>query len=196
MEGEEQEGFGALGVIVIFSFISVVFLFMTLIILGSFNNYALHDLYGIGNDFIAGGLIPASFADTFTETASGLLDILPYLDYVWFGSFISLVISSLVYSYLRKRENYFNLFTMTVLGLIIITYVGGFFIQLTDWFRTEILLSVFPTITDVTPLFAWYLDNIGIINLVLIVVNIIANFIDLDFTRFNRRKEAEKIDEI
>lgn len=195
MEEDEQD-FGVIGFIVIFSFISVVFLFMALLILGSFNNYALNDLYGIGNDFIASGLIPASFSDTFTSTASGLINILPYLDYVWFASFISLCISSLVFSYLRKRENYFSLFSMSVLGLIIITYVGGFFIQLTNWFRTEILLKVFPTITELTPLFSWYLDNIGIINLVLIVLCIIANFIDLDFTRFNRRKEAESLDEI
>lgn len=196
IEDEEQGNLGVLGIIVIFSFISSVFLFMSLIILGSLNNYALSKLYDVGNSFIASGLIPASFASTISETANGYVALLPYLDYVWFGAFLSLIISSLIYSYIRKRENYFSVLSMSVLGIILFTYIGGIFIQLTEWFNINIVLKVFPTFTSLTPLFSWYLNNIAIINLILIVANIIANFIDLDFTKFNKRKEGENLEEI
>ena len=193
---ESSNTLSSMGHIVIFSFISIVFIFIAMILLGGFNNYALYGLLNMTSDFVSNGVIPSQFLTTATSTAETYANILPYLDYVWFGGFITLVISSLIFSYLRRRENYFSLFTMAVLGIILVTYVGGFIIQLTTWFRTEILLAVFPTISNNLPLFSWYLNNLGVINLVLISLNVIANFVDLDFSKFNKRKEGETLDEI
>lgn len=186
----------ASGYIVIFSFVSVVFLFITLLVLGGFNNYVLDKLLSFMNSFIANGLIPTEFGVTAVSTSESLRTVMFYLDYVWFGSFISLIIGSLIFSYNRKRENYFSLLSMATLGIIIFVYFGGFIIQLTTWFQVEILLAVFPTFSSQAPIFNWYLNNLGIINLVLISVNILANFIDLDFSKFNKRKEGESLNEI
>ena len=41
-----------------------------------------------------------------------------------------------------------------------------------------------------------HLDNLGVINLILFSLCIIANFVDLNLTKFNKRKEADTFDEI
>lgn len=187
---------GTIGMIVIFSFVSIIFVFMTMLIVGSLNNYALGELLDISSSFLASGIIPPSFDTVANDIAANYAGIIDYLDFVWFGSFISLVASSMIFSYFRKRESYFSLLNMSVLGIMIFTYFGGIIIDLTYWFRAEVLLSVFPTLTSKMPIFSWYLDNLAIINLIIIVINIIINFVDFDLSKFNRRKEGESFDEI
>lgn len=178
--------FNAIGGIIIFSFFSVVILFISLVILASVNNYALQDLYGLTQDLTTLGVMQSQIseiADTF-----GGLDFIAYLDKLWFISFISLLINSVIYSYMAKRSNYFGIFSFAVFGLIIVTYLGGIFIQLTNWFKTNVLFAVFPNIASQIPFFAWYLNYMGIINLIIIVICIIANYIDIDFEIFNKNK--------
>jgi hypothetical protein len=186
----------AVGYILIFSFISVVTLFFSILTLAVINNYAVGDLYNLVNQFVSEGLIPSNFGNIADVIAGATPNILPVIDYIWFGAFVSMIISTLVYSYNSKRQNYFTVLTMAVLGIVIFIYIGSYFITMTDWFRVEILNRVFPTISAYTPIFNWYLDNIGVINLVLVVLTVIANFVDLDFRKFTSRKESESFDEI
>lgn len=187
MAEESDSLINVVGVVVLFSFVSVVIFFVSMLVLGGLNNYALQDVYGLLVDLISDGVVHSDFQVS-ADGLSGLGDFLPYLDYLWFGSFITLVISSLVYSYRVDRGNFFGIMNLAVFGVIIFTYVGGLFIQITDWFKTEILYNVFPTLSGQTPFFVWYLDNVGVINLVLIVLCVVANFVDLDLARFNKRK--------
>ena len=109
----------------------------------------------------------------------------------WLASFISFIGSILLYSYFSKRESYFSLLSFLLVGILIIIFVGGIFIQLTDWFTTEVL-SVFPTILDLMPKFSFYLNNAGIINAVLVLICLLVNFIDLDLGKFSGRKDKEQ----
>jgi len=194
--GDDENSVSAIGYVLIFSFVSVVFIFLAMMLLGGFNNYALYDLISILDRYVNLGLVPTAFGPLGLETASSLSLVMFYLDYIWFGAFVSMIISGLIISYNRKRENYFNLLTMSTLGLVLFIYMGSFIIQLTEWFEVEILFSVFPTLSSYTVLFSWYLNHLGIINLVIICLHIIANFVDLDFVKFNKRKEGESLDEI
>ncbi len=196
MSDTETNQINFLGYLILFSFVSIVLIFSSLILLGSINNYALKDLLNITATFEAAGTIPAGFHATASNSAETYITLMNYFDLLWFIAFISLVGGGLILSYMSRRENYFSVLTMSVLGLIIFVYVGGIIIQLTQWFETEILLRVFPTIAETMPLFAWYLDNLAIVNLVLICLNIIVNFVDLDFIRFNQRKDKEAFNEI
>ena len=194
--GEEKNSYEAFQSIIMFSFTSIVFVFVSLVLLGSFNNFALDRLISISNTLVSIGLIDNAFASTAEDSASTLLDIISYLDLIWFGAFLTMATSSVIFSYFVKRENYFGLLTMTTIGIIIVTFIGGIIIQVVEWFRDDILNPVFPTISDAMPLFTWYIDNIGVINLIIIGLCIIANFVDLDLSKFNQRKNGDKIDEV
>ena len=183
------------GAISIFSFISIIFIFLvSLIIIGS-NNYAVKELHNFSQKMTTDGYIPASIMTVIDSTANQLPMSLQYLDMFWLASFISFVGSILLYSYFSKRESYFSIMSFLLVGMLIILFVGGIFIQLTDWFRTNIM-SVFPTILGTMPKFSFYLNNAGIINGILILLCVLVNFIDLDLTKFQNRKNKEDLGEI
>lgn len=187
---EDNRLYGIIGVIITFSFISSIFLFISMLMIGGLNNYALQKVYSLLIDFINSGVVHSAF-QTSADALTGMTDMLPYIDKLWFISFITLAIGSIVYSYNVNRNNFFGTLSLSIFGLIIFTYVGSIFITLTDWFTQEILYSVFPSISSELPLFTFYITNIGVINLILIVICIIVNFIDLDFSKFNKRKEGD-----
>ena len=188
---EDNNFFGAIELIVIFSFISIILVFVALLIVGFINNYALQKLVSLSGEFVSNGFMDSFFYDIIVNTVDNYAQIINYLDYIWFGAFISMVASTFVFSYFRKRQSYFSMFTMITLGIIIITYIGGIIIQVTNWFNAEILLKVFPDFNNLMPIFAWYLSNMAIINLILIAINILLNFIDLDLIKFNTRKKDD-----
>lgn len=179
------------GAIVIFGFVSSVFLFISMLILGGINNYLLGGLLGIF-EFMAGlGIIDSSFVDIAVDSADNYIGLMNYLDYIFLGALLTLVIGSLVFSYNRPRLNYFSMFASATFGLIVFIFIGGIVLDLTTWFQTEVMLKVFPTLANVTPIFSWYLDNMAIINLILIVLNLIATYVDFNFERFNRKSNDD-----
>lgn len=193
---EEQRSANPIGAILLFSFISVYTLFIAILFFASLNNYALGELYDLTNQFVSSGIIPASFSSIADTIVSSIPTILPALDYIWFGSFVSMIISTFIYSYNSRRKNYFSTFTMLVLGLVLFMYLGSYILSITDWFINQIYIKVLPTVSSYTPLFNWYINNIAVTNLVLVVLNVVANVVDLDFSKFNSRKEDESFDEI
>lgn len=195
MANEKESLTNVFGNIIVFSFFSVIIFFVAMLILGGINNYALQKVYEIFVQLIGDGVVHSDF-QVVADSLTGLVEYVSYLDVLWLGSFIVLAIGSVVISYNIRRNNLFNTFQMSVFGMIILIYVGGIFIELTDWFTTEILYSVFPNLVNQTPFFSWYLDNVGVINLVLIVLCIIANFIELDFLKFENSKGGGDVGEI
>lgn len=193
MEEEDNNSVNVIGYILAFGFTSVVMLFITIVFFASINNYAIGRLYNIVNDFVSNGIIPSSFSSIADSVVSNIPQILSVLDYVWLSCFIIMVAGTLYYSYNTPRKNYFNIFTMAILGLIIFLWVGSYITQVTQWFVTEIYNKVLPSISTYTPILNWYLDNINLINLVLVSLNIIANFVDLDFSKYYRRKNEENV---
>lgn len=195
--GEDDDGsFNPVGFVLVFSFLSTIILFFAILFFAVLNNYALGDLYSLVGDFALAGTIPASFINIADNIISSIPKILPVIDFIWFGAFVSMIISTLINSYNNRRENYFSLLTTLVLGIIIFVYIGSYFIQMTDWFISEIFIRVLPGVSSYTPIFNWYLGNLAVINIVLFVLIIIANFVDLDFSKFFKRKEDESFDEI
>lgn len=166
-----------------------------MLILGGINNFALQKMYDLLVSMANNGIISVSFGD-YANIMASLEFLIPYIDLLWFGSFMSMVISSVIFSYYVDRKNYFSTFSFAVFGVIIFTYIGSYFVTLTEWFRDEILEKVFPNVLGSAPYFNWYLDNLGVINLILIIICIIANFVEIDFSRFNKPKEGDSIGEI
>ncbi len=193
---EDKSVMNVAGGIIIFSFISIIFIFLSLLSLGAMNNYGSYELYKLSKEFIANGLMHNAFLSTVESLASTTLTILPYIDLLFLFSLISMISGSLVFSYFTKRENYFSIFNFAVFGMMIFVYVGGIFLELTHWFRDEILLKVFPTYSSYLPIFDWYLSNVMVINIILVVACIIANFVHLDLLKFSNRKKDENVEEI
>jgi hypothetical protein len=176
------------GGILIFCFVSILIIFFSVLILVSSNDYVITPLYNLSSNFTASGMIPASFTPTFSNLKNGYLDIIPSIDKFWFICFLGMIASSVVYSYKAKRVGYFNLLSMIVFTIILLSFVGGIFATLSTWFNDNVMV-VFSGLSTYLPFFYWYLSNVGIINSLLIAICILANFIDLDELRYNSRKD-------
>lgn len=184
------------GFIVIFGFISSVFLFITMLILGGINNYLLGELLDVFTFLEGINIIDDMFVDIAVDTASTYINIMNYLDLVFLGALLTLIVGSLIFSYNRPRLNYFSIFSNATFGLIIFIFLGGILLDVTSWFQAEIMYKVFPNLVSITPIFTWYLDNMALVNLVLFVANMIATFVDFNFARFNKKSGESEFNEI
>ena len=179
------------GSIFIFSFVSIIFLFIAGILVASSNNYIFVKIYNVSEDLVSNNLL---FNSTSTSIASGIEEFqegIKWFDYFWLLSFLSMVLSSFYISYNSNREGYFGILSFIVFGSFILLFVGGIFYELTTWFQEEIFSSI-PTILEQLSMFNFYLRNLGLINLILLGINIVLNFVDLDFEKFNQRKKGQE----
>jgi len=182
--------------ILFFSFISMLFVFFTSIYVILVHNYGMATLYNVTVDMINNSQVPAAILNA-TQTSINNVHNLPnYFDSFWLLAFVAFAISSIISSYFAKRESYFSVITMLVFGIFIIMFVSGIFLQISEWFRDNIM-SAFPSILPMMPKFTFYLNNIAVINLTLVFLCLFANFIDLDFSKFfNRKKKEDEYQEI
>lgn len=172
----------------VFSFVSIIILFFAGILIATSNNYMFLQVHNLSEQMVSNGFLLNA---TSTQIESGInqfQDGIQYLDYFWLLAFIGMVASSFYISYNSEREGYFGILSWVVFGSFILLFVGGIFFNLTEWFQEEIF-SIIPTILEQLPMFTFYLENLGIINLILLAVNIILNFVDLDLERFKKRKQ-------
>ena len=129
---------------------------------------------GLQNDsMISAGSVTA------IETAGGVLDLIPsILDKLFLFGFLFFLFE-LGRSVLNsKREGYFSTLGTITYGSIIIMFISGFFGTISEWFR-DIIFSLIPTLSQTSPMFTFYLTNLGVINLGLSLFFILLSFVDL-----------------
>jgi len=194
-EPEEKNIRNVFGGILIFSFLITLTIFIASLIIVATNDYIIFKLYGLTSDFVTANLIPPSYLAIAESMANNYPKIIDYLDMMFLSAFVSMVVSSIAYSYYAKRENYFGILSYAVFGILILSFVGGVFIQISTWFKTN-FMALFPSILPKLPMFNFYLNNAGLINLVLLIICLLINFLDLDFSKFNNRKDKDLGEEI
>lgn len=190
----ENELFENTGKLLGLSFVSVIFIGLGLFFYALFNDYIYYQLNLIVLELQGLGLI-GSWVDTLMNNYQDtILFLIPnILDLLWVLVFVLFVISFLRSAYYSKREGYFSALGFLTFGIMIILFILSIFVTLTEWFQNEFIAKLMPTLVYATPFFNLYLDNIGLVNTILIVIAIILNFVDLDFANFNNRKEKENV---
>jgi len=181
------------GDLVSYSFLSSVVIGGLLILTGIFQDYIMSALYDTAVELEASGLFGQWVLDAIVSIDEIILSIPGLVDILWFASFILLVFSLVQASYYSKREGYFSAISFLMYGTLILMFVTSVFVELSEWFWEQILIPVLPNMTLATPIFTFYLTNIGIINLVIIVGCILVNIFDFDLSSFAQRKDKESI---
>ena len=67
---------------------------------------------------------------------------------------------------------------MLTYGIIITMFVSGIIGTISVWYK-DVIYNIIPTLSHNAPMFNFYINNLGVINLVLSVGLILLNFIDL-----------------
>jgi len=187
----EDSLFDSLGSLVSYSFVSTLVLGFSLIFLGIINDYILFEIDAIAQSFEASGII-GSWVVPIVESAGDILLVVPtVVDIIWLISFILMIWWLMETAYNSQRESYFSSVSLMLYGSLIYLFLSGIFIELSEWFNTEVLAKALPTLALSTPFYSYYLTHAGIIHALLIVISIIVNMVDFDFSTFSRRKDKE-----
>jgi len=157
----------------------------------AFNDYGLIPFETIVNNFENNGTISSNFADVFDVIYANFLLIPEVVDYLWFASFLSMVVVSVYLSYRRDRDTYYTIIKNLTFLLFVVLLFLSIFTNVIDYFRTVFFDVILANLSVNMTYLEWYLDNITIITSIIILLNILANYIDLNFNKFNQKKQLE-----
>lgn len=182
--------------IVAYNFITVVFVFILLLVYGVGKDYVLYGIYNVAVSMESMGAV-GSWVASFIESASNYADLLPQiLDIFWLALTIALIFELVVASYHAHREGWFSSLGFLTIGILFMLFITSIFITVVDWMQTNLIDTMFGSMSYSIPSITFYLNNALIINAVVIVLCVIANFIDLDFSGFQNRKQRENLEEV
>lgn len=180
--------------VMIFGFISIIFIFLATLQIGIYNDYILFGVQDAA-DLMHNNhsILKNNTMEFLDQSGTRFSSFNYYLDDIWLFIYIAFWVSSLVTAYLSEKENYFTFLGMLFYGTMAILFVLWIFTTITDWFRVEILLKIMPYTVITMPKFYFYLDNIGLFSLGQVVICMVVNMFDFDFVKIKfRRKQEEK----
>lgn len=173
-------------------FLSSIAVGVGLITYAVFNDYVFYEIGQVSADLVTQGLMSSLFQNFIEGLQGNILVLIPStIDWLWALIFVGFVFSFLQSSYLAKRENYFSFLTFTSFTIMIILFGMSLFTTLSTWFNEEIINKLLPNLIYATPFFSLYLDNLALVNIIIIGIAVILNFVDMDLARFKFRKNAD-----
>lgn len=183
------------GQLVGLSFLSMISVGMGLFFYAVFNDYVYYYLNLAVVQLQSLGLIGAWVNALMENYQDTILVLIPNaLDLLWVATFILFAWGFLQSAYYTKREGYLSALSFLTFGIMVVLFVMSIFTTLSDWFQTEFIAKLMPTLVYATPFFSLYLQNVGLVNTILICLAVILNFVDLDLSSFNMRKDKDQFD--
>lgn len=182
--------------IVAYNFITIMVVFIILFVYGVGKDYVLFGIYEVAQSLETAGTIGA-WVPEFIATIANYADIIPqFLDMFWLLLTVTLFFELIIASYHAGREGWFSILGFLTVGILFMLFLTSIFITVVDWVQLNFIDAMFGGMAYSIPFITFYLNNVLIVNTILIVICVIANFIDLDFTGFQNRKQRENLEEV
>jgi len=176
----------------LFSFISIIYIFISLFWYAAANDYLFYNLQNLTETLESDGIVKNGTSALTQTWGDDFTNFNLHLDDLWLIAYIVFIASSLIICYKADRSNYFSFLGMLFYGIMFFLFVLTLFGTLTNWFKDEILLSILPTASIVVPKFYYYLDHIGIFSALHLAVCMVANMLDFDFSKIVQKKKIEQ----
>lgn len=179
----------------LFSLTYLVIGFSILAVMGMFYGIFIYD---IGGEFIITPLTNATLvaganAGISTNMTNSILaveqsyyDNEPPWDVFFIFSFIIFFGTSIMASFMSKKESGFGFFSTITIGMIFFLLVFGFVEQAASWLFDNLIVGVLQFDLSSTPFMNAYFANIQVWSFFWVVLIILANQFDLDI--FNRQR--------
>lgn len=176
--------------LLLFSTTSVLFTSMALLAYVVFNDYFFFYISQIVNNGVGVWLPdwPATITDSFIQ---GFNVVIPMVDKLWAVTFILLIAGIFIEAYKTKRRGYFELVSLLSFGVMIFLFIFSIWNQVTNYLYSVFIQGILRNISSQLYFFNIYIEYMFIINLVIVIIAILINFIDFDFSKFNTRKDKE-----
>jgi hypothetical protein len=180
------------GGIMIFSLLSIIFIFIAILNIGIVNDYVLYTLEGVAQNMTNQGTINNVSMTAIDNASNGYTNFDFKIDDLWFIAYLVFLISSFIAAYTSRKKDYFSFFGYMFYIIMFFLFMLSIFATVTNWFNVNILLAVIPSSELVLPKFYFYLSHIGVFSLFQMVVCLVINQLDFDFTKIIGRKKLEE----
>ena len=183
--------------LLVFPIVSTIVLGILLTIYVFFNDYIMFELFNVLNNLFTDGLISSNFLNIQVSIVQLLNSIPAMVDFLFLISFISFVFASLYLSYKANREGYFEILTYLSYGVIVFLFLLSIFKIVSDYIYEMFFSIMLQNLTVNLSFYNFYINNMFWISLLVLIANIVMNFIDLNNFKFNQKKQTElRSDEI
>ena len=107
---------------------------------------------------------------------------IPY-DLGFVMGFLVFFIASIYSSYKTKESSWLSFFGTITLGFMMFLFMTEYIIVIKDWFILNLIENFLNFELATTPIFYYYVNNMGIINLIWFVTLVIVNKLNFTFAR-------------
>jgi len=155
------------------------------------HDYIFITFYNIISDLVSNGTMSSNWLtpfDVFIQQASSVVGL---MDYIWLAVFIALVTELFVSSYKSEREGYPAIFGFLFYGTVIFLFISSIFETITGYIYNIFFNSILTNLSSQVLFFNFYIAHYSLINLIIVVICVILNFIDFNFMQYNNRKAGE-----
>jgi len=167
--------------------------------------------YGITNDYIFVNLQDISeeledrglYTNTFNVSnltlfiAESYQDTINWLDNIWFMTYIIFILITFYIAYEIKVPTDMNFFMVLLYGNFIFLFVAYLSDIFVVWFTNQVTLQLMPNVLEFFPKYSWYVNNIGLINLVHGILLILISRLNFQHTQRDNinKQEIDSLDE-
>ena len=169
-----------INIIVWFSFMVVLFLFMGIFIYQTGDEFVLTPLDNVTQNLTSELGVSQDMRDHINDLPVQYRALPEPYDLGFIISFLIIFMASIISSIKSKEESWLSFFGTITIGFMVFLFMTGFFITLSDWFVLNLIQNFLEFDLSTTPIFLYYINNIGIINTVWFILLVIIN--KLNFT--------------
>lgn len=179
------------GLILLFSFVSIIYLTLSIMHFGIFNDYLFYEMQNITETLEEQGTIKAGISNITITYADQFRQFNFHFDDIWFAIYLAFIMSSFIMAYYARPHNYFGFLSLLFYGVMFFLFLLTIFQTLTNWWNTNILTQLIPGTVVLLPKFYYYINHIGIFSAIQLVLCMVINLIDFDFGKLADKKEQQ-----
>ena len=166
--------------LLVFSFLSIVFLTASIFIWAFGNDYVLYELYTATDGMVERNITSNSTLGYIEDLGDDYRNINFVFDWWFFGGLLIFIGGTVLLSYYSGKETEFGFLGMLFFGIMILLFGVSIINILTDWWVNDILYATIPNLEGTMPMFEYYSSNVGVISFIHALICLFANKIKFD----------------
>jgi len=168
-----------LGYVAIYSFVSIIFLFIAILVWGVNNDYIISGIHDYSLTANSSGIISSSVMNTIDTTAEANAGLSMWFDLYWLLGYLVFIGSTLMISYYAEQEGEFGFLGMLFYGSMIMLFIFSLAEVLTGWL-SAILYQLIPNIEGTLPMFSYWLEYAGMFTFIHLLLCMVINKFNLN----------------
>lgn len=180
----------------IYYILSTVFVGLSILFIVITNDNIVYQFYEICDDLVTSGVMNSGILAFIEGVATVVVGMLSYVDKFWLISFLVFVICYLQSSYHAKREGYLSIFGFISFGIMATLFVFNLLVTYNQSIYNLLFNFILSGVSTELIFFSLYMENFQIVNLILICLGLIVNFVPFDIAVFRNRKKEDTLQEI